>query len=83
MLGPDTRRLTGLHSPRRRRVVALATSITWQRSSYSAGSEGNTCVEVGTSANRIHLRESDTPNAIITTNRMHLSAFIRRIKAGR
>jgi hypothetical protein len=60
----------------------VATSINWQRSSYSAGSEGNTCVEVGIVANRIHLRESDTPNAIVTTNRRHLSAFIRRIKTG-
>ncbi len=60
----------------------MATSIIWQRSSYSAGSDGNTCVEVGTSADRIHLRESAMPNAVVTTNRSHLSVFIRRIKAG-
>ncbi|MCQ4041612.1 hypothetical protein NON19_06115 [Streptomyces rubrisoli] len=39
-------------------------------------------MEVGIVANRIHLRESDTPNAVVTTNRRHLSAFIRLIKTG-
>ncbi|MGW7003586.1 DUF397 domain-containing protein [Streptomyces sp. NPDC054933] len=60
----------------------MPTAITWQRSSFSGGAEGNNCVEVRIYADRIHLRESDAPNAIVTTNRTHLSAFIRRIKAG-
>ncbi|WP_159015208.1 DUF397 domain-containing protein, partial [Streptomyces europaeiscabiei] len=34
---------------------------TWQRSTFSGGGEGNTCVELAAAPGEIHLRESDAP----------------------
>ncbi|MEU1626959.1 DUF397 domain-containing protein [Streptomyces sp. NPDC020096] len=55
----------------------------WQKSSFSG--TGSNCVNVAISTGRthqIHLRESDTPDAIVTTTPAHLNALLRRIKSG-
>ncbi|MBK3570194.1 DUF397 domain-containing protein, partial [Streptomyces sp. MBT62] len=33
----------------------------WQKSTFSDGGDGNTCVELATTPTTLHLRESDTP----------------------
>ncbi|MFD9717815.1 DUF397 domain-containing protein [Streptomyces sp. NPDC059076] len=53
----------------------------WQKSTFS-GAEGEDCVEVGSRRGTIYIRESDTPNTVITTDQDKLAAFIQGIKAG-
>ncbi|MEV0259959.1 DUF397 domain-containing protein [Streptomyces sp. NPDC050617] len=54
----------------------------WQKSSYSQ--EGSNCLYVAAAAPHIiKLRESDTPDVILTTTPTSLHAFIRAAKAGR
>ncbi|MEU8569287.1 DUF397 domain-containing protein [Streptomyces pathocidini] len=59
----------------------MSSSIQWQKSSFSGG-ENTACVEIGTSAAGLHLRESDDPEVVITTDRPRLAALIREIKSG-
>jgi hypothetical protein len=54
---------------------------TWQKSTFSDGA-GDNCVELAASPDAIHLRESDAPGAIVSTDRTALSALIIAIKAG-
>ncbi|MFJ1997058.1 DUF397 domain-containing protein [Streptomyces asiaticus] len=55
----------------------------WRKSSYSAGTQGNECVELtATESGVICLRESDDPRAVLTTTPPLLAAFIRAAKAG-
>ena len=56
--------------------------INWQKSSFSGGGDGTECIEVATDAEVIHLRESDTPEAMITTSPAKFRAFILGVKAG-
>ncbi|TGA84575.1 DUF397 domain-containing protein [Streptomyces sp. MZ04] len=53
----------------------------WQKSTYSE--EGSSCVYIapGTTPDTIRLRESDTPEEILTTARPQLRALIAAIKA--
>lgn len=54
----------------------------WQKSSYSH--EGTNCVYVAAgSPDVIKLRESDTPDVILTTTPVGLQTFIAAAKAGR
>ncbi|WP_327403530.1 DUF397 domain-containing protein [Streptomyces sp. NBC_01288] len=56
----------------------------WQKSSFSEGGDGNTCVELAaTSPATLHLRESDTPDTQLTTTPASLTHLIRGIKSGR
>ncbi|MFJ6719658.1 DUF397 domain-containing protein [Streptomyces sp. NPDC091259] len=59
----------------------MSTSINWQKSSFSGGG-GENCIEVGRQADGIVMRESDDPQAIITTSPAKLAAFIKGVKAG-
>ncbi|MEV0640051.1 DUF397 domain-containing protein [Streptomyces sp. NPDC050619] len=54
----------------------------WQKSSFSEGGDGNTCVEVATRADHFHLRESDTPDTELTTTTAPLAHLIRGLKSG-
>ncbi len=64
----------------------MSVSIIWQKSSFSGGSDGNNCVEVGIpagiSAPAIHLRESEVPDTVVITTPAHLAALISRVKTG-
>ncbi|MEV0323354.1 DUF397 domain-containing protein [Streptomyces sp. NPDC050658] len=53
----------------------------WQKSTYSE--EGSSCVYIapGPHPPTIHLRESDTPEEILTTGQAQLAALISAIKA--
>ncbi|MGW5868036.1 DUF397 domain-containing protein [Streptomyces sp. NPDC055239] len=54
--------------------------LTWQKSTYSE--EGSSCVYIapGPTPTTIRLRESDTPEEILTTTRPQLAALITAIK---
>ncbi|MFF2509350.1 DUF397 domain-containing protein [Streptomyces sp. NPDC058067] len=55
--------------------------LTWQKSTYS--SEASSCVYIATAPDgTIRLRESDEPEAILTTSRTGLRTLITAIKAG-
>ncbi|MFH8473297.1 DUF397 domain-containing protein [Streptomyces sp. NPDC018000] len=55
--------------------------LNWFKSSFSEAS-GNNCVEVAAvEADRIALRESESPAAVISTNRAALRALVRGVKA--
>ena len=40
-----------------------ASGLTWFKSSYSSSSEGDSCVEVATTPDTIHIRDSKNPPA--------------------
>ncbi|MDX3229557.1 DUF397 domain-containing protein [Streptomyces sp. ME19-01-6] len=54
---------------------------TWQRSSFCGGG-GNNCIEVAADGSTIAIRESTDPDAILTTNRTALRAFVLEVKGG-
>ncbi|WP_395295875.1 DUF397 domain-containing protein [Kitasatospora hibisci] len=57
--------------------------LRWQKSSFSGSNEGGSCVELALGAGDLrHLRESDDPNAIVTTSASKLRVFILGVKAG-
>ncbi|WP_369259648.1 DUF397 domain-containing protein [Streptomyces sp. R35] len=58
--------------------------LTWQKSSFSTGGEGN-CVELAAAAAgaHIHLRESAQPYEIATTTPNALAGLIHAVKEGR
>ncbi|MDQ0775104.1 hypothetical protein QF026_003570 [Streptomyces aurantiacus] len=60
----------------------MSPTLYWQKSTFSDGGEGNTCVEIATSPGTLHLRESDTPNTQLTTTTAPLAHLIRGVKAG-
>ncbi|MEU6395012.1 DUF397 domain-containing protein [Streptomyces sp. NPDC046939] len=57
-------------------------ALHWQKSTFSDGGDGNTCVEVATAAatGSIHLRESDAPAQEIATTPAALSHLLRTLK---
>ncbi|QFQ97999.1 DUF397 domain-containing protein [Streptomyces phaeolivaceus] len=52
----------------------------WQKSSFSGGGEGNTCLELVAAPDEIHLRESDTPTTRLRTAPTPLAALLHHIK---
>lgn len=55
----------------------------WQKSTFSDGSDGDTCVEVAAATpTTLHLRESDTPDTELTTTTEPLAHLIRALKSG-
>ncbi|MFG2783332.1 DUF397 domain-containing protein [Streptomyces prunicolor] len=62
----------------------MSHALHWQKSTFSDGGEGNTCVELAaTSPTTLHLRESDTPDTQLTTSATPLIHLIRGIKSRR
>lgn len=55
----------------------------WQRSSFCGGG-GNNCVEIAASAEDglIALRESESPDTVLTADRDALRALLSGVKAG-
>ncbi|MER6104460.1 DUF397 domain-containing protein [Streptomyces sp. NPDC001832] len=55
--------------------------LNWLKSSFSEAS-GNNCVEIAAvEADRIALRESESPAVVISTNRSALRALVLGLKA--
>jgi len=57
-------------------------ALHWQKSTFSGGGEGNTCVEVAATPTTLHLRESDTPHTQLATTTPPLAHLIRGVKSG-
>ncbi|WP_327184349.1 DUF397 domain-containing protein [Streptomyces sp. NBC_01334] len=58
----------------------MTTPGSWQKSSFSGGSDGNNCLELTSTTATLRLRESDSPTTILTTTpaaMAHLLAGIR------
>ena len=55
----------------------------WQKSTFSDGGDGNTCVENAATPTTLHLRESDSPNTELTTNATPLAHLIHAVKSAR
>ncbi|MFJ9953042.1 DUF397 domain-containing protein [Kitasatospora sp. NPDC091207] len=57
--------------------------IFWQKSSFSGGDAGNSCLELALgSGGARHLRESDDSDVVVTTDVAKLRAFLLGVKAG-
>jgi hypothetical protein len=54
---------------------------TWQRSSFCGGG-GNNCIEVAVGGSGIAIRESSEPEAVLTTDRAALRAFVVGVRDG-
>ncbi|MFE6164729.1 DUF397 domain-containing protein [Streptomyces sp. NPDC056486] len=59
-------------------------TVAWQKSSFSSGSDGASCVELASSDGTLLLRESDDPARVLTAAPEGLAALIRHVRvAGR
>ncbi|MFJ4693939.1 DUF397 domain-containing protein [Streptomyces sp. NPDC088766] len=57
-------------------------ALHWQKSTFSGGGEGDTCVELAAAGGgAIHLRESDTPATALTTTPVALARLLKGIRA--
>ncbi|MFF2043317.1 DUF397 domain-containing protein [Kitasatospora sp. NPDC058170] len=57
--------------------------LNWQKSSFSDTDDGSHCLELSSGAGGLcHLRESDDPGVIVTTDASKLRAFLLAVKAG-
>lgn len=56
--------------------------IQWWKSSFSGGGNPEECIEVASHNDAILVRESDDPQAVVTTSREKLRAFVLGVKAG-
>ncbi|MET8296803.1 DUF397 domain-containing protein [Streptomyces sp. NPDC005180] len=75
------RRIRAVHVQRTTGDSGMDASVTWQKSSFSGGN-GENCIEVGHNRGHIMLRESESPDTIVTTTPAKLAAFIHGVKAG-
>ncbi|WP_037677007.1 DUF397 domain-containing protein [Streptomyces griseus] len=57
-------------------------ALRWQKSTFSGGGEGNTCVELATSPTALHLRESDSPGTVLTTTPGAVANLLAGIRTG-
>ncbi|MFS8200709.1 DUF397 domain-containing protein [Streptomyces sp. CWNU-52B] len=57
-------------------------ALRWQKSTFSGGGDGNTCVELATHADHFRLRESDAPSTELTMAAAPLAHLIRGVKSG-
>jgi hypothetical protein len=55
--------------------------IQWQKSSFSSGSDGASCVELALSCGELLLRESEDPERILPVSRESLATLLRGIRA--
>ncbi|MFF4401430.1 DUF397 domain-containing protein [Streptomyces sp. NPDC001480] len=58
----------------------MTTPVNWQKSSYSGGGDGNNCLELATSENTLHFRESDEPDTVLKTSRAPIAALIGHLR---
>ncbi|MFF3819524.1 DUF397 domain-containing protein [Streptomyces bluensis] len=60
----------------------MTDALLWQKSSFSGGGDGNTCIELAAAPDHIHLRESEAPTTELTTATTPLGHLIRGLKSG-
>ncbi|MFK4065313.1 DUF397 domain-containing protein [Streptomyces sp. NPDC029674] len=56
--------------------------VHWQKSSFSGGGDGDTCIELASADAHIRLRESDCPAVELVTDPAALVRLLRVIKEG-
>ncbi|WP_327429337.1 DUF397 domain-containing protein [Streptomyces sp. NBC_01236] len=61
----------------------MTQALHWQKSTFSDGGEGNTCVELASTPTTLHLRESDTPDTQLATTPAPLAQLLHHIKTGK
>ncbi|MFH8985929.1 DUF397 domain-containing protein [Streptomyces varsoviensis] len=59
----------------------MSAGLNWQKSSFSGGGDGNSCVELAAVDGVVWLRESDAPGEVITVTPAVLHALLRTVKA--
>lgn len=60
----------------------MPSPLRWQKSTFSGGGSGDNCIELASTSAGIHVRESDAPDAILTTAPAPLRALIAALKTG-
>ncbi|WP_329254063.1 DUF397 domain-containing protein [Streptomyces sp. NBC_01478] len=55
--------------------------IEWQKSTFSSGSDGSSCVELAYTEASLLLRESDDPTRILPVTCTGLAGLLRRLGA--
>lgn len=60
----------------------MAMALLWQKSSFSGGGDGNTCLEVAAIDGSFLLRESDDPEAVVTTKSAPLAQLLQAVRHG-
>jgi hypothetical protein len=58
----------------------MTQAVHWQKSSFSDGGDGNTCLELAATDGRIRLRESDEPATELATEPTPLRHLLRVVK---
>jgi hypothetical protein len=58
----------------------MTAPLLWQKSSFSGGGDGNSCVEVATDACTLLLRESEDPAHILTAAPGAVSVLLRHLR---
>ncbi|MFE0174749.1 DUF397 domain-containing protein [Streptomyces sp. NPDC059002] len=58
----------------------MTLALHWQKSTFSDGGDGNTCVELAVTGPQIHIRESDTPTTELLTTPATLASLLRTLK---
>lgn len=53
----------------------------WQKSSFSGGGDGSNCLELASTPDTLHLRESDTPHTVLTTTPAAVAHLLAGIRA--
>ncbi|MEU1512571.1 DUF397 domain-containing protein [Streptomyces sp. NPDC005811] len=72
-------RRTDPATSRGRRMTA---ALQWQKSSFSSGSDGASCVELAHDDSSLLLRESDDPTRILPVTPTTLAALLTHLRPG-
>jgi hypothetical protein len=54
--------------------------VQWQKSTFSSGSDGANCVELGDHDDQLLLRESDDPERILQVTQVGLAALLDQLR---
>lgn len=57
-------------------------SLNWQKSSFSGGGDGNSCIELAAVTGSFLLRESEDPKIIVTTTSTPLAQLLQAVRRG-
>ncbi|MFD9463688.1 DUF397 domain-containing protein [Streptomyces sp. NPDC060027] len=60
----------------------MSTPGNWQKSSYSGPGDGDSCVELASTQATLHLRESDDPATVLSTNPAPVGHLLQAIRSG-
>ncbi|BCL29420.1 DUF397 domain-containing protein [Streptomyces aurantiacus] len=58
----------------------MTPDLHWQKSSFSGGGDDEDCLEISATPTTLHLRESDTPAAVLSPTPTALNALLTAVK---